>query len=126
MNLYGYAAGDPINNSDPFGLSADTGSVEAQQPADDAPGADPCAVYAQKNSLPIRAICTMVNGPSSGPENTCTANCLAYTWARMFGGRDEVGWDEQRPYLYPGHEVCYSELWLPHSAGFQWVAEFRH
>lgn len=28
MNLYGYAGGDPINNSDPFGLCPEPGSEE--------------------------------------------------------------------------------------------------
>ena len=33
LNLYGYAAGDPINRSDPFGLSADTLRIEGESAA---------------------------------------------------------------------------------------------
>lgn len=35
MNLYGYGAGDPINNSDPFGLSPDTLIIEDERLAAD-------------------------------------------------------------------------------------------
>jgi uncharacterized protein RhaS with RHS repeats len=34
LNLYGYGAGDPVNNRDPFGLSSDTVRAEPDETAD--------------------------------------------------------------------------------------------
>src|SRR5690606_35234326 len=96
-----------LNHSDPFGLSADTTGAATLWQASDSTWSDACAAYSQKYSLPTRAICTTVHGPKSGPENTCTANCLSDTWNQMFDGREEVPWSEQGPYWNSGHGVCY-------------------
>ena len=124
MNLYGYADGDPINNSDPFGLhstvmSQEVGSIPVglfnQRPPD-----DPCAKYG--SSPTIRSMCMQTHGPQSSAENTCTANCLANQWAAK---EQELGRQltdaEKVKYIVVDHVSCY---WNCSYSPFQFAADY--
>jgi hypothetical protein len=83
LNLYGYANGDPINNSDPFGLSADTTRApsdtvrrEGQQPTVSPFGVPALGYYEKNRELHLGA---MVVGRDVTPE----AN---YNWVVGFDG----------------------------------------
>src|SRR5690606_27744757 len=90
VNQYEFAAGYLLSQRDPFGRSADTTGAAILLHTPDPTWSDAKKAYSQKYSLPTRAISTTVHGPKSGPENTCTANCLSDTWNQMFDGREEV------------------------------------
>lgn len=113
LNLYGYANGDPINFSDPFGLCAEsegdttsTASSCSAPPPDD----DPCKAYPAGSLLggicsrtaPAEAEVGDVTGRS------CTADCLANYYLQYAGSPARpLSGAQMIDYLFKGHAQCY-------------------
>lgn len=86
LNQYGYAGGDPINNSDPFGLSSDTTrspqdtlSRRGQQPTPSPFGEPRLGYYEKQREMHLGG---MVTGLGVTPEGE-------YTWSVGIDGEPQ-------------------------------------
>ena len=116
LNLYGYANGDPINFSDPFGLCADeqagtdtTKAKSAQTCPAPAPE-DPCTAYPSGSLLGFICNRTAPAEPEVGDVTglSCTQTCLAsyyLGYAESAGGSLTAA--QMIDYLGRGHSLCY-------------------
>jgi len=118
LNLYGFAEGDPVTFSDPFGLcqteAGDTTKTVCPAPSGSSDSFqatrsqnDPCNVYA--NSSILKGICESAYGPQSDSATTCAARCLAVLYDDLDLEQGKLNMRSLVRYLFRGHSACYGK-----------------